>query len=246
MISLRLFLPNLERSSRLQDDISFFHPSDSVSVSNNQEKEPGVPSSIIAPFISHIERVVVTKPHLQIAYTWVFYMALFSWGRYIRAKLRSAGEDFWASAGLPKAPSDGKYVEEPEQGTIGLSFWEFSGSSDGKDLKAEYKSRLHDLEASLTLEERQEIVNEAMNIMLHLIEIAKEIKRNVSSGLANEGSLHKHVARAMGTSNQAQKGALLSLNVVYHTSRALNASMNQSAQPRETNTFNALLAMPLE
>lgn len=176
-------------------------------MSYSQEKELGVLSPIVAPFISHIEQVVVAKPHLQIAYTWVFYMRLFSGGCYIRARLRSAGEDFWASAGLPKVPSDGEYVQEPEKGTIGLSFWEFSGTSDGKDLKEDYKSRIHDLEASLTLEERQEIVNEAMDIMVKLIEIVKEIKRNVSSGLANKGSLHKHMVRAIETPNQAQTPA---------------------------------------
>lgn len=174
MISLRLYMPNLERSSRLQNDISFFHPSDPCFMSNSQEKEPGVLSPTVAPFISHIEQVVGAKPHVQIAYTWVFYMPLFSGGRYIRAKLRSAGEDFWASAGYTKP--DGEYAEEPEKGTIGLSFWEFSGTSDGKDLKADYQSRIHDLEASLTLEERQEIVNEAIDIMVKLIDIAKEIK----------------------------------------------------------------------
>lgn len=205
MISLRLYMPDLERSSRLQDDISFFHPSEAVFVSNNQEKEPGVLYPIVAPFISHIDQVVGAKPHVQIAYTWVFYMALFSGGRYIRAKLRSAGEDFWASAGLTK--SDGEFAKEPEKGTIGLSFWEFSGTSDGKDLKADYQSRIHDLEASLTLEERQEIVNEATDIMVKLIDIAKEIKQNVSSGLANEGLLHKHIFRAIEMSNQAQTRA---------------------------------------
>lgn len=181
MFSLHLYIPDLERSSRLQDDLSLFHPSDRVLVINSQEKEPGLLCPSVAPFVSHIEQVIGTKPHLQIAYTWVFYMALFSGGRYIRAKLRSAGEDFWASDGLPKAPSDGTYVKEAGQGTIGLSFWEFPGSFDGKDLKADYKARIQDLEASVNLEERQDIVNEAMDIMVKLIEIAKEIKQSVSS-----------------------------------------------------------------
>lgn len=162
-------------------------------------------SPIVASFVSHIEQVVDAKPHVQIAYTWVFYLALFSGGRYIRAKLRSVGEDFWASAGLTQ--SDGEFSEESEKGTIGLSFWEFSGTSDGKDLKEDYQSRIHDLEASLTLEERQEIVNEAMYIMLKLIAIAKEIKHSVSSRLANEGLLHKHMFRTIEMSKQAQTSA---------------------------------------
>lgn len=205
MTSIRLYIPDLERSSRLQDDISLFHPSGAVFVSNNQEKDPGVLSPIVASFISHIEQVVGAKPHVQIAYTWVFYLALFSGGRYIRAKLRSVGEDFWASAGLTHP--GGGFAEELEKGTIGLSFWEFSGTSDGTDLKEDYKSRIHDLEASLTLEERQEIVNEAMYIMVKLIDIAKEINKSVSSGLTNEGLLHKHMFRAIEISNQAQAPA---------------------------------------
>lgn len=205
MISLSLYMPDLERSSRLQDDISFFHRSDAVFVSKNQEEEPGLLSPIVAPFISHIEQVVGAKPHVQIAYTWVFYMALFSGGRYIRAKLRSAGEDFWASAGLTK--SDGEFAEELGKGTVGLSFWEFSGTSDGKDMKADFQSRIQDLEASLTLEERQEIVNEAMDIMVKVIDIVKDIKQTVSSGLANEGLLHKHMFSAIEMSSQAHSPA---------------------------------------
>lgn len=178
-------------------------------MSNSQEKEPGMLSPNVAPFVSHMEQIIRTKPHVQIAYTWVFYMALFSEGRYIRAMLRSAGEDFWASAGLPKAQPDGTYVEEAGHGTIGLNFWEFSGTFDGRDMKADYKARIRDLEDSLTLEERQDIVNEAMNIMVKLIEIAKEIKRSVSSGLASEGLLHKHMGRAIEMSKQAQTPATI-------------------------------------
>lgn len=162
-------------------------------------------SPIVASFVSHIEQAVGAKPHVQIAYTWVFYLALFSGGRYIRAKLRSVGEDFWASTGFTQ--SDGEFSDESEKGTIGLSFWEFPGTSDGKDLKEDYQSRIHDLEASLTLEERQEIVNEAMYIMVKLIAIVKEIKQSVSSELANEGLLHKHMFRTVEMSNQAQTPA---------------------------------------
>lgn len=138
-------------------------------------------SPSVAPFVSHIKQVIGAKPHLQIAYTWVFYMVLFSEGRYIRAKLRSAGDDFWASDGLSIASSDGTYVQEAGQGTMGLSFWEFAGNFDGEDLKAAYKARIHGLEASIKLEERQDIVNEAKDIMVKLIAIAKEIKQSASS-----------------------------------------------------------------
>ena len=47
-------------------------------------------------FISHIQTSTTRKPHLLIAYAWIFYMALFSGGRWIRAQLYAAGEDFWS------------------------------------------------------------------------------------------------------------------------------------------------------
>jgi hypothetical protein len=52
----------------------------------------------LAEFITHTRKAVQMNPHIILAYAWVFYMALFSGGRYLRAALVEAGGEgagFW-------------------------------------------------------------------------------------------------------------------------------------------------------
>ena len=114
-------------------------------------------------------------------------MAIFSGGRYIRAKLNSAGEDFWANSppvesGENEYGRGGAEVEGPEKWP--LSFWSFSGSSDGEDLKADYKSRVGEIERVLTMKEREEIITEAVEIMKILLQIIRQIEVTVTEGVA--------------------------------------------------------------
>lgn len=146
-------------------------------------------SKELTTFVTHIHEVIRAKPHLYVSYTWVLYMAIFSGGRYIRAKLNSSGENFWDHA-LPLESGKNKHgrgvaeVEGPEKWP--LSFWNFSGSSDGEDLKADYKFHVGELERILTLKEREEIIGEAAEIMKRLLEIVREIEVAVAEGAAGE------------------------------------------------------------
>lgn len=195
----RLRIPGLERSPRLESDLlrllppsflqnlnSFDKCGDKVDT-HKKDDGFGMLSVELATFVARIHESILSKPHLYLSYTWVLYMAIFSGGRYIRSKLKSAGDDFWANM-LPVESGKDTYghggVEIDELEKWPLSFWSFSGSSDGEDLKADYKSRFGEMERILTLKEREEIIIEATNIMKTLLEIVREIQAAVAKGVA--------------------------------------------------------------
>ncbi|KAL8937449.1 MAG: hypothetical protein Q9216_004413 [Gyalolechia sp. 2 TL-2023] len=162
----RLHLPGLERTSALERDIKLLLPASS-----------GGPEAGTVPcletFKGHAQLSLSRKPHLLFAYTWIFYMALFSGGRYIRSKVRAGLASSIAS--LPSADA------EFEAAHTGLSFWDFPGELDGEDLKREYKDRVAVLSTELTEEERVDVVAEGISIMTHLIDVVHEIGEIVPS-----------------------------------------------------------------
>lgn len=135
----------------------------------------------LGDFIAHIKRSVNNHPHVLIAYAWVLYMALFSGGRFIRSTLESAGPSFWSATCDPIQPS-GRACSEPiptqQQNPFSpsdpesetnlspppLSFFRFATPQDGEDLKQSFKSRLHEAQHVLTLEEHAHVVREAICI----------------------------------------------------------------------------------
>lgn len=154
---------------------------------HSKDYRPSLLSYELTTFVTHIHESISVKPHLYLSYTWVLYMAIFSGGRYIRAKLSSAGEDFWANtppveSGENEYGRGGAEVEGLEKWP--LSFWNFSGSSDGEDLKADYKSRVGEIERVLTMKEREEIITEAVEIMKRLLQIIRKIEVTVAEGVA--------------------------------------------------------------
>lgn len=91
-----LRLPGLLRTQRLGDDIRTLS---GMSDSETQDLLDVVSrKGKLAEFITHTKKAVETNPHVLLAYAWVFYMALFSGGRYLRAALAEAGGEgagFW-------------------------------------------------------------------------------------------------------------------------------------------------------
>lgn len=61
---------------------------------------------ILAEFTAHTARSIEKNPHVLVAYAWVFYMALFSGGRYLRQSLLEAGPEFWAATARLKFAGD--------------------------------------------------------------------------------------------------------------------------------------------
>jgi len=161
--------PGLARSARVRKDLIYLQKSSSAEGDGISEYEQ---SEAVKIFIEHIRDTVSSNPHLLIAYAWTLYMAIFSGGRWVRAQLCSAGEQFW-NAPPTTITSSSKSDKEKEKLSLeelmifeplGLSFWFFPSDRDGEDIKAEFKRRLQDGEHILTTEQRKEIVKEAQGI----------------------------------------------------------------------------------
>lgn len=110
-------------------------------------------------------------------------MALFSGGRYIRAKLRSVeGKGFWVQEYNP-IPAGG-----PVKDVIPLGFWDFPAAThDGEDLKVEFKARVQDIESGLNQKEREDIIQEAVEIMTQLLGVVREIDSSIRERDTHQG-----------------------------------------------------------
>ncbi|PON24104.1 hypothetical protein TGAM01_v207115 [Trichoderma gamsii] len=172
-----IHLPQLFRSDRLRTDIKSMTgwTDDILDLQINGIKGTGE----LSIFISHITQVVRAKPHVLIAYSYNLFMALFAGGRFIRATLEKAGEEFWQT--VPEhikptmqpcepAPIIGSSLEQIEEinhskNIMPLRFWSFDSENDGEDLKQEYKTKLLQWESELTAEEREDILQESVYIL---------------------------------------------------------------------------------
>lgn len=159
-----LHIPALERTVRLKTDIERIL---------QQQSQMGTMEPKMGVFIMHINSALSRSPHLLLAYTWIFYMALFSGGRHIRLKLRQAGPGFWGAIGDEEGDVDSY-----------LSFWTFEGDKDGEDIKADFKGRFNEVEECMTEEEKKEVVGEAVIIMESMIKVVNEITETVGDDAA--------------------------------------------------------------
>jgi heme oxygenase len=91
-----IHLPGLLRAQRVKADIrDLTGMSDSVI---EDQMDALSKDGRLAEFMSHTRKAIESNPHVLLAYSWVFYMALFSGGRYLRAALADAGGEglaFW-------------------------------------------------------------------------------------------------------------------------------------------------------
>ncbi|KAM0456350.1 hypothetical protein ACHAPV_007292 [Trichoderma viride] len=172
-----IHLPQLFRSDRLRADIKSMTgwTDDILDLQINGIKGTGE----LSVFISHINQIVRAKPHVLVAYSYNLFMALFAGGRFIRATLEKAGEEFWQIVPEPIKPtmqpcepdlvidSPLEQIEEDhhEKNLMPLRFWTFDSENDGEDLKQEYKSKLLQWEGELTAEEREDILQESILIL---------------------------------------------------------------------------------
>ncbi|KAJ4250728.1 hypothetical protein NW757_006929 [Fusarium falciforme] len=191
-----VFLPGLMRSDRLKADIAHITGwSDSLVEDQLRFVEQ---SGRLGDFIQHIKRSVQHRPHVLLAYSYILFMALFAGGRFIRATLESAGDDFWNHLPSPIKPTSlpCQKSTRPTKRASGLSdeqlpdhdhychathtmplrFFHFQTPEDGEDLKREFKQRLLDAEKMLTTREKQDIVQESvcifenMTLLIHQLD----------------------------------------------------------------------------
>lgn len=196
----RLYLPALERGPSLEHDIRYLlqrlhvrSPESSSLRGHNAEDVESQSGPILSgtprlnEFVAHISVAVTSKPHVLLTYTWIFYMALFQGGRYIRSKLRGVDEKgFWGRE------LNVEVAGEAVTGLVPLSFWEFPAATrDGEDLKTEFKARFQDIEQSLSPAQHQDILQEAVEVMMQLLEVVREIDTTIQeeNPAQNEESL---------------------------------------------------------
>ncbi|KAF2216411.1 hypothetical protein CERZMDRAFT_19713, partial [Cercospora zeae-maydis SCOH1-5] len=155
---LHIWLANLRprglaRSSRFHQDLRHLRAVAGPNIYGSPDLED--------KWTAQMRTRIRSKPHVLIAYAWVFYMATFAGGRWIREQLATSGHDFWL-AGSTRCQSEdcGKVsLELP-----GFSFLSFDEDQDGEDIKALFKANLINGETLLTADEQQEIVDTAQQL----------------------------------------------------------------------------------
>jgi heme oxygenase len=179
-----LYLPGLMRSDRLKADIANLAGWSSSTV--EEQLRLAEENGRLGDFVQHIKRSVQNRPHVLLAYSYILFMALFAGGRFIRATLESAGDEFWDRLPSPVLPSRLPCEERPRPTkrasglsdeeipiddfhchathTMPLRFFHFQTPEDGEDLKREFKRRLASIEGSLTASEKHDIVQESICI----------------------------------------------------------------------------------
>ena len=116
-------------------------------------------------FHQDIFQLCSDKPHLVLAYAWTMYLAIFNGGRYIRAELEKAGDDFWGKKEYP------------------LQFWNFEGKHDGDDIHDAFKDNFDDAAAALNREQKDDVIAEAKRIF-HLCEDIVHVLDDKTTGKA--------------------------------------------------------------
>ncbi|KAJ0166808.1 hypothetical protein CTA2_5784 [Colletotrichum tanaceti] len=192
-----LYLPGLMRSDRLRSDIGALTGWSHELV--EEELKAVAEAGRLAEFTHHVKRTIEKKPHVLVAYSYIFFMALFAGGRFIRAILESAGSEFWGQVPAPIPPSQKScQARDPvtavpssaamvpvdlmrgdhrtirvgtkhSRHSLPLGFFHFATVLDGEDLKAEFKKRLSASESLLTPQERNDIIQEAVCIFDNML-----------------------------------------------------------------------------
>lgn len=185
-----LRLPGLMRTERLKADLKAMTGWSDHVLEEQLKTVSG--SGHLSEFLGHMKRSVENRPHVLLSYSYIFFMALFAGGRFIRASLESVGDDFWNQVPSPIQPTmqicdektaslDDMGLEDGHHrshvsGAMPLRFFHFPTPSDGEDLKREFKKRLSKTEGMLTARERHDVVQESicifenMTLLMHQLD----------------------------------------------------------------------------
>ncbi|KAH8891357.1 heme oxygenase-like protein, partial [Thozetella sp. PMI_491] len=214
----QLRLPGLMRSSALRSDIKALTgwPEHVIEEQLRATSTKGN----LQHFLSGMKASVEQNPHVIIAYAWIFYMALFSGGKFIKKFLEQADGKFWAAERDPVRPSllpcvvDPSLLESLHPGEAGiasgdavvaehvLAFFRFDTPSGGEDLKLEFKKRFAESGPLLTAQECSHVVQEAVAIFentILLVSQLDELFRPASPSPWILGSLANLLAPRLGS-----------------------------------------------
>ncbi|KAI9371583.1 heme-binding peroxidase [Aspergillus egyptiacus] len=158
-----IYLPELLRTKRFEADLlalQSLDPDISAGLGTGRENAG-------RKFRQYIEEDIAMKPHLLVAYIWVMYQALFNGGRFIRMQLLKAGPEFW---GLSAKTMDPTAFPAP------LSFWNVDRD---ESIKTSFRSRVNMADKLLTEAEREEIMQEAVEILCRCELITLQLEDDV-------------------------------------------------------------------
>ncbi|KAE8151587.1 hypothetical protein BDV25DRAFT_128662 [Aspergillus avenaceus] len=160
----QIYMPELLRTRRIEADLRQLTAlSDTPLMSD---------ANTGTEFRQYINERGTQKPHLLLAYVWVLYSAMFNGGRWIRGLLFRAGPEFW---GLSSKELSADYFPAP------LSFWQVD---DYEKVKGEFRSRVVNADSLLTATERQEVLDETLEIFRRCEQITLELDRDAISLLS--------------------------------------------------------------
>lgn len=159
----------LTRTQRLRRDLKHLRVAGGSSIFTTSATDD--------PWLEEMRGLLRRRPHVFVAFAWVFYMAVFSGGRWVRQQLADAGTEFWTQ---PHATTQLEKGEQPPSLEIpGFSFLSFDSDMDGEDLKTSFKSRLAEGETLLTSDEKQDVVDTAQQLFDQCIVLVNELDRMV-------------------------------------------------------------------
>lgn len=158
--------PGLFRTKAIRQDLAFLNKH---RIKLSRECAP------LSGLKADIQSLAQETPHALVAYTWVMFMAIFSGGRWIRQQLRNAGPEFWGHDDVSKT-LDG-ILPSPTivAADCGFTLFDFDGELDGEDIRADFKTRLGNVEALLTEKERAEVVSAAQRLFMGLIAVVHDL-----------------------------------------------------------------------
>ncbi|KAF7195732.1 Heme-binding protein HMX1 [Pseudocercospora fuligena] len=160
----------LARSERLKNDIRHLRDIAGSGIYDT----PAVREA----WVKEIRARIRQNPEVLVAFAWVFYMATFAGGRWIRQQLANGGAEFWT--GQPGVAGN---LEKGEQSALlqlpGFTFLSFPGDEDGEDIKTAFKSRLAEAETLLTESEKTEILGVSEQIFDKCISLVNDLDRMV-------------------------------------------------------------------
>ena len=198
-ILTHLYLSTLSRSRPLASDIKHLS---SVTRPTSPTLTPSIHS-----FAKHILSTTSARPHVLVAYAWVFYMALFAGGRHLRAELLRAGPKFWRTSSA-------------EPSSAGLALFHFPGEEDGEDVKAAFRARFAAAETALTVDERRDVVSEAREVFRALIAVVEDVDALVADADARRrASLWVRVGEPLRARAQSLLGGLAVLGLLLWIAR---------------------------
>ena len=127
-------------------------------------------------FVARIREVAEMRPHVVVAYAWVFYMGLFEGGRWAREELGRGWDHSWELPGATITTSSSS-----PSSNLGLSFWSFpsdngNDNNDGEDIKHDFETRLSDVASMLSPEHKADIIAETKIIFERCAEMVVELE----------------------------------------------------------------------